>query len=119
MTDNFEYVRDSLIYSGIIPIASYLFIPVIGTFVVLLILRNVAIIYAEFIWKKVDNKPLMMFYSGATFLMVIGFVTAIAALLVGNSVSTAIPSLPPLLHYHKQQEYYSTYDAKPEVCYLH
>ncbi len=94
----FFVVELELIYSGIIPIASYLFIPVIGTFVVLLILRNVAIIYAEFIWKKVDSKPLMMFYSGATFLMVIGFVTAIAALLVGNSVSTAIPSLPPLLH---------------------
>ncbi len=94
----FFVVELELIYSGIIPIASYLFIPVIGTFVVLLILRNAAIIYAEFIWKKVDSKPLMMFYSGTTFLMVIGFVTAIAALLVGNSVSTAIPSLPPLLH---------------------
>jgi cytochrome d ubiquinol oxidase subunit II len=94
----FFVVELELIYSGLTPIASYLFIPVIGTFVALLILRNVAIIYAEFVWKKVDSKPLMMFYSGATFLMVIGFVTAIAALLVGNSVSTAIPSLPPLLH---------------------
>jgi cytochrome d ubiquinol oxidase subunit II len=94
----FFVVELELIYSGLTPIASYLFIPVIGTFVALLILRNVFIIYAEFIWKKVDSKPLMMFYSGATFLMVIGFVTAIAALMVGNSVSTAIPSLPPLLH---------------------
>ncbi len=94
----FFVVELELIYSGLTPIASYLFIPVIGTFVALLILRNVAIIYAEFVWKKVDSKPLMMFYSGATFLMVIGFVTAIAALLVGNSVSTAIPTLPPLIH---------------------
>ena len=94
----FFVVELELIYSGLIPISSYLFIPVIGTFVALLILRNVAIIYAEFIWKKVDSKPLMMFYSGATFIMVIGFVTAIAALLVGNSVSTAIPTLPPLIH---------------------
>ena len=94
----FFVVELELIYSGLTPIASYLFIPVIGTFVALLILRNVAIIYAEFVWKKVDSKPLMMFYSGATFLMVIGFVTAVAALLVGNSVSTAIPTLPPLIH---------------------
>jgi cytochrome d ubiquinol oxidase subunit II len=94
----FFVVELELIYSGLTPTASYLFIPVIGTFVALLILRNVAIIYAEFVWKKVDSKPLMMFYSGATFLMVIGFVTAIAALLIGNSVSSAIPSLPPLLH---------------------
>ncbi len=94
----FFVVELELVYSGLTPTASYLFIPVIGTFVALLILRNVAIIYAEFVWKKVDSKPLMMFYSAATFLMVIGFVTAIAALLVGNSVSTAIPSLPPLLH---------------------
>lgn len=94
----FFVVELELIYSGLTPIASYLFIPVIGTFVALLILRNVFIIYAEFIWKKVDSKPLMMFYSAATFIMVIGFVTAIAALMVGNSVSTAIPSLPPLLH---------------------
>ena len=94
----FFVVELELIYSGLTPIASYLFIPVIGTFVALLILRNVAIIYAEFVWKKVDSKPLMMFYSGATFLMVIGFVTAVAALLVGNSVSTAIPTLPSLIH---------------------
>jgi cytochrome d ubiquinol oxidase subunit II len=94
----FFVVELELIYSGLVPISSYLFIPVIGLFVALLILRNVAIIYSEFIWKKVDSKPLMMFYSAATFLMVIGFVTAIAALMVGNSVSTAIPSLPPLLH---------------------
>jgi cytochrome d ubiquinol oxidase subunit II len=94
----FFVVELELIYSGIIPIASYLFIPVIGTFVALLILRNVAIIYAEFIWNKVDSKLLMMFYSVATFLMVIGFVTAIAALMIGNSVSNAIPSLPPLIY---------------------
>ncbi len=94
----FFVVELELIYSGLTPIASYLFIPVIGTFVALLILRNVAIIYSEFIWKKADSRLLMMLYSGATFIMVIAFVTAIAALMVGNSVSNAIPSLPPLIH---------------------
>jgi len=103
----FFVVELELIYSGLTPTASYLFIPVIATFVALLILRNVAIIYAEFIWKKVDSKPLMMFYSAATFIMVIGFVTAIASLLIGNSVSTAIPSLPPLLHIGSNMANYS------------
>jgi len=79
----FFVVELELIYSGLTPIASYLFIPVIGIFVLFLILRNVAMIYAEFIWKKVDSRPLYMFYSAATFIMVIGFVTAVAALMVG------------------------------------
>ena len=51
----FFVVELELIYSGLVPIASYLFIPVVGLFVILLILRNVAIIYSEFIWKKVDS----------------------------------------------------------------
>jgi len=79
----FFVVELELIYSALVPISSYLFFSVIGAFVLLLILRNVWIIYAEFIWKKVDSKPLYMFYSGATFIMVVGFVTAVAALMVG------------------------------------
>ncbi len=90
----FFVVELELIYSTLTPIASYLFIPVIGAFVIFLILRNVAIIYAEFIWKKVDSKPLYMFYSAATFIMVIGFVTAVAALMVGVPVHLNLANLP-------------------------
>jgi len=90
----FFVVELELIYSGLTPIASYLFIPVIGIFVLFLILRNVWMIYAEFIWKKVDSRPLYMFYSAATFIMVLGFVTAVAALMVGAPVHPDLTNLP-------------------------
>ncbi len=89
----FFVVELELIYSTLVPIASYLFIPIVGIFALLLILRNVFIIYAEFIWKKVDSKPLYMFYSAATVIMVIGFLTAVAALLTGLGIHLNLTTL--------------------------
>ncbi|WP_287950196.1 hypothetical protein [Acidiplasma sp.] len=89
----FFVVELELIYSSLTPIASYLFIPTVGLFVLLLVLRNASIIYAEFIWKKIDSKPLYMFYAVATFLMVVGFVTSVAILMTGLGIHLVLNPL--------------------------
>ncbi len=91
-------VELELIYSSLTPIASYLFIPLVGTFILLLILRNVWIIYAEFIWKNKHNRVINSenFYKGyliATFIMVILFLTAIVTLMYGKGIHLNLTDL--------------------------
>ena len=87
----FFVVELELIYSYLVPVASYLFIPLIGAFILLLILRNVAIIYAEFLWKHkkyhaISNSNLYKGYSVATFIMMILFITGVLSLMYGKGI---------------------------------
>jgi len=94
----FFVVELELIYSALTPIASYLFIPLIGTFVLLIILRNVWIIYAEFLWKhkdykEINNENLYRFYSIATFIMVVAFITGVLTLMYGKGIHLNLTTL--------------------------
>ncbi|AAT43450.1 hypothetical protein [Picrophilus oshimae] len=86
----FFVVELELIYSSLVPISSYLLIPLVGIFVAFLILRNAWIIYAEFLWKdgkSINKRNLYRFYSIATFIMVAVFLIAVSALIYGKGIN--------------------------------
>ncbi len=92
----FFVVELELIYSSLVPISSYLLIPLVGIFVAFLILRNAWIIYAEFLWKNgrsINKKNLYRFYSIATFIMVAVFIIAVSALLYGKGINLDLSNL--------------------------